>query len=159
MKVAFFHGLHSKTISEKKDMLEKQFGAENVYIPEMNDKKPEMFSLVLNHLRENPVDIIIGSSMGGYFAHALSTYLDKPALLFNPALHSRPNGEYYEVTFGDYRPTQVFVLGRKDDVVNPMETLKLIANPGCDWEMFVGLENMGHRIPPEVFEKWINQYI
>ena len=156
--VAFLHGLESAPRSFKNEILESQFGAENVYAPEMNYRLPEMFSIVLKHLTENPVDIIIGSSMGGYFAHALSSHLNKPSLLFNPAIHSRTFEPQF-VNFGDHRPTQVFVLGRQDEVINPLETLKFISNPDCDWEMFVGLENMGHRVLPEVFEKWINQYI
>ena len=157
IKVAFFHGLESPHRSEKNEILERTFGEENVYAPAMDYHNPELFSTVLKHLTENPVDLIVGSSMGGYFAHNLSTHLNKPSLLFNPALHSR-SFEPQFVNFGNHRPTQVFVLGRQDDIINPMETLKLIANPGCDWEMFIGLESMEHRIPADIFTKWITEY-
>lgn len=158
MKVAFFHGLESPARSEKNVILKELFGAENVFAPAMDYRNPEMYNEVLNYLKENPVDLLIGSSMGGYFAHNLSSILGIQALLFNPALHSR-SMEPQNVKCGAHRPTQVFVLGRQDEVINPMETLKLICNPDCNWEIFVGFENIGHRVLREVFKKWIIKYI
>ena len=158
MKVGFFHGLESAPRSEKNVILESIYGKENVYAPPMNYRNPDLYTEILNHLRENPVDLLIGSSMGGYFAHALSSHINKPALLFNPALHGRPyNPE--NVTYGEYKPIHLFILGRQDTVVNPLETLKIISNADYTGPVTIGMENIGHRIPAAVFEKRLNEFI
>jgi hypothetical protein len=156
IKVAFFHGLESPHRSEKNEILEQTFG--EVYAPAMDYHNPEMYNEVLNYLKENPVDLLIGSSMGGYFAHNLSSILNVPTLLFNPALHSR-SFEPENVTAGERRPSQLFILGKKDTVVRADRTLNLISNPDFNFPIGIAMENeMEHRVPVDIFTKWINEY-
>jgi predicted esterase YcpF (UPF0227 family) len=157
MKVAFFHGLESPHRSEKNEILDKYFDAENVYAPAMDYKDPELFNSVLQHLQENPVDLLIGSSMGGYFAHSLSTILGTPTLLFNPALHSRSfNPE--NVKTGPHFPSQMFILGKHDTVIDPHKTFSLITADDYKFYTAITVEDMGHRIPVEIFESIIKEF-
>ena len=89
MRVAFFHGLESKPHSEKNIELVKHFGESNVYAPAMDYRDPNLFETVLKEIKERDIQLLIGSSMGGYFSYCLSTITGIPTLLFNPAVIGR----------------------------------------------------------------------
>jgi predicted esterase YcpF (UPF0227 family) len=150
MKVAFFHGLESKPRSFKNECLEEIFGAENVYAPAMDYRNPEMFDDVLYHLKHNHVDLLIGSSMGGWFAHKLSTLLDVPVFAFNPAMQDRSFEP--KIQSGNDMPNHTIVLGKQDVVVDPIETCCYFTDKGIK-NVRYKFEDMGHRIPDEIFEK------
>lgn len=152
MKVAFFHGLESAPRSFKNECLEEIFGVENVYAQAMDYRIPEQFDEVLYHLKHNPVDLLIGSSMGGWFALKLSTLLDTPTLLFNPATNNRSFDP--TVYSGGDMPSQLVVLGKNDKVVDPIETAYYMKEKFGKAAKIV-IENMEHRIPDEIFEKYV----
>ena len=151
MKVAFFHGLDSPAISEKTYALREKF--DEVYDPAMDYTDPNMFETVLNYLRENPVDLLIGSSMGGYVAYCLSTILGTRTLLFNPAVHSRPLEPI--VQLGGKESNHLIVLGNSDLVITPKETEDFFNNVSG---VNISTEEIGHTIPIEVFKSYIRLY-
>ena len=151
MKVAFFHGLESSPVSQKTYALREKF--DEVYDPAMDYTDPNMFETVLNYLRENPVDLLIGSSMGGYIAYCLSTHLGTRTLLFNPAVHSRPLEPV--VNLGDKESNHLVVLGKHDDVIKPSETFDFFRDVN---NVTISTEEMGHVIPIEVFKSYIRLY-
>jgi hypothetical protein len=158
MKVAFFHGLESPHRSKKNDVLDKLFCAENVYAPAMDYKNPKLYNTVLKHLEQHPVDLLIGSSMGGYFAHNLSTLVNTPTLLFNPAFHSRLL-EPENVVTGQYRPSQIIILGKRDTVVDPLKTTSYVLQKEYAFPTGIVIENIEHRTPSDIFEKHVSRYI
>jgi len=149
-RVAFFHGLESLPRTEKNEMLEKEF--DFVFAPPMDYYNPLIFDNVLSTLEENPVDYLIGSSMGGFFAYQLSTLLGIPTLLFNPAVHGRSINP--PVKTGDLKVHHTLVLGEKDDIIDPFVTSRWF-NDNKE-NTFINYESIGHRIPADVFNKWIN---
>jgi len=151
MKVSFLHGLDSAPVSEKTYALREKF--DEVYDPAMDYKNPEMFNIVLKHLQENPVDLLIGSSMGGYFAYCLSTILGTRTLLFNPAVHSRPLEPI--VQLGGKESNHLIVLGNTDTIITPKET-ELFFNDVSGVNII--REDIGHTVPIEVFKKYIRLY-
>ena len=151
MKVAFFHGLDSPALSEKSFVLRETF--DEVYDPSMDYKNPLMFDKVLKHLQDNPVDLLIGSSMGGYFAYCLSTNLGTRTLLFNPAVHSRPLEPV--VSLGGKDSNHLIILGNSDTVITPKETELFFNNVSG---VNIIREDIGHTIPIEVFKKYIKLY-
>jgi len=157
MKVAFFHGLESPHKSKKNKILDRLFGDTNVYAPAMDYHNPELYNEVLKHLEQQPVNLLVGSSMGGYFAQSLSTLVNTQTLLFNPAIHSR-SFEPENVVIGQNRPFQFFVLGKTDTVVNPLKTIDCILQNEYKYPTELAIEIMEHRIPSTVFEKYIFKY-
>lgn len=151
MKVAFFHGLDSAPVSEKTYALRETF--DEVYDPAMDYKNPQMFEIVLKHLQENPVDLLIGSSMGGYFAYCLSTILGTRTLLFNPAVHSRPLEPV--VQLGGKESNHLIVLGNNDTLITPKESEDFFKNVSG---VNIIREDIGHVVPIEVFKKYIRLY-
>ena len=145
MNVWYLHGLESTVGGPKVDFLYEN--ADKVFAPKMNYNEPEMFNSLLKLAKYNKPDLIIGSSMGGYFADALGSHLDVEVVLFNPALHSRtmePEG----VTYGESNWDRNFVVGTEDKVIDPNATLvyKDIA------KSYTEVKGMGHRTSLSVFK-------
>lgn len=84
MKILFIHGLESTLNEPKKSVLEK-YG--EVLAPILDYKNnANIYSLLESIIEENEVDVLIGISIGGFMGYYLNKNLNKPALLFNPAL-------------------------------------------------------------------------
>jgi len=148
-RVAFFHGMESKPVSEKNRVLESGFSF--VYAPPMNYRDPGLFTEVLNQVKESNIELLIGSSMGGWFAYCISTLTGIPTLLFNPALHSRQFDPQIEL--GEVKSHHTVILGRHDGIIDPIHSLQWLAeNKVNSSSWYVEME---HRIPIEVFEKWV----
>jgi len=152
MRVAFFHGLESKPRSEKNIFLEKTF--DEVYAPEIDYNCPNCFSQINAELQEFKPDLLIGSSMGGYFAYVFSTIYNVPTLLFNPAVIDRSIDP--QVTMGTHSPEQLIILGENDKVILPNKVISWFDGlPQKNFSIY--WEPMGHRIPIKTFKKWVLQ--
>jgi len=153
-RVIFLHGLESPAVSDKSKWLEKNYSG---YCPAMDYRDPNAFQEIYNEtLKRNPV-LIIGSSIGGYFAYALGTLLGIRTLLLNPAVHSRTINTPGVYT-GNVPSKHTVVLGRKDDVIDPKVTKEWFSkNCVGDFEIF--MENNDHRSPLSVMQKYIETAI
>lgn len=147
MNVLFLHGLESKPTGPKMQYLKDRFT--NYYAPEIDYEDPDAYEEILDLCIAEEFDMIIGSSMGGYFAHAIGTTLGTPVIMFNPALHSRSFNPY-GVVCGEKPIDGVCVLGMDDDVIDPTTTYNMLKNDEKLAIMPVG--GMGHRTP---FEKFV----
>ena len=149
-KILYLHGLESEQGGPKVDFLATK-GL--VYAPKMDYENPLMFATLYRQILIDPPDIIVGSSMGGYFADALGSHFNIKVLLFNPALHSRsiqPEG----VTYGETNWERHFVVGTEDTVINPKFT-KVFKDIAKSW---TEIEGMGHRTPLDVFINMYNKH-
>lgn len=152
MKVAFFHGLESSPKSEKNSALNREF--DGVYAPPMDYKDPGLFERVLRDIKRDQPDLLIGSSMGGWFAYCISTLTGIPTLLFNPAFQGRTMEP--EIRIGNKSSNHVIVFGKADDLIIPAATIDWISRNGIgdfDWYW----ESHGHRTPISSFTKWIKK--
>ena len=154
MHILYIHGLESSTNCLKVQWL-RSLG-HTVHNPEIDYKDPEAFFKVKRIAQKNDIDLIIGSSMGGYFAYAIATSTNHKCILLNPAVHSRAF-EPENVTYGMCRPDITCVLGMNDDVINPEDTVKVLQfEPRIE---FIQTKH-GHRTPVGVLEKvMINKQI
>lgn len=147
MKALFLHGLESNPKSEKSKFLAK-FDAE---CPPMDYTQPGLFNEILAKIQNDRPDVLIGSSMGGYFAYCLSTITGIPTILFNPAVHSRSMEPAVQI--GSIKANHTVILGKKDDVITPEGTLEWIKNnPG---NFNVHFEGNGHQTPISIFKKYV----
>ena len=142
MKVLFLHGLESKPTGPKMRYLKDRF--ESYYAPEIDYDEPEAYEEILDLCIAEEFDMIIGSSMGGYFAYAIGTTLGTPVIIFNPALHSR-SFEPYGVAYGNKPIDGVCVLGMDDDVIDPHKTVEMLKDE--EKLAIMPIEGMGHRTP------------
>lgn len=155
MKVAFFHGLESDPQSDKNIALGKKF--DFVYEPPMNYYEAGLFNKVLQEVKKNKIDLLIGSSMGGWFAYAISTHTGIPTLLFNPAVQGRSMAKMDPVvTLGSQSANHTIVFGSKDDVIIPEDSVMWFKQNGIG-SLNYNWESNGHRTPLAIFKKWINR--
>jgi len=134
-KVLYLHGLESNQGGPKVDLNINLFWM-------MENLKP---------------DLIIGSSMGGYVADILAQKYGTPAILFNPALHSRsfePTTFYpLEGEQAELQERKIVVLGKEDKVIDPYLT-QIMLEDNRYYE--ITFEEMGHQTPLNIFIDTIN---
>ena len=158
MNVLYLHGLESQPGGPKVKYLQDRF--DMVYAPAMNYESPKAFEEMLTMCAVEGFDLIIGSSMGGYFAHQIASHFeDTRVMLFNPAFHSRsiqPEG----VTDGTFHVDGHCVLGLEDDVINSTETYNMVASHGFyDGLSIIPVEKMGHRTPFTTFIDIMERFV
>jgi len=84
MTSLYLHGLNSTNLNDRTDWLQ-QFGKViHPLLPYHN--YPETFRYLEKLIQRYKPEVIIGSSMGGYFAFHLGNYYRIPTILLNPAL-------------------------------------------------------------------------
>ena len=156
MHILYLHGLESSAGGPKVEYL--RMVGNLVTAPEMDYKDPEQYQkicdIILNSYMEEPIDLIIGSSMGGYFAYHLGKQYDIPMLLLNPALHSR-TFEPVITSIGEYDPLIFLGVGEYDDVIDYTETLNIL-DTNVGESFFRGnywKGDHGHKTPIEFFQK------
>ena len=160
-RIIYLHGLESQQGGPKVDFLsDKGY----VFAPEMDYKNnPDLFKDVLEEVKElGTPDLIIGSSMGGYFAYKLASYFEGvEVLLFNPALNSVSRSiEIKNIVKGPYEVGGTIYFGLKDKVVESDDTHEYLkeneeeVNFWFEWG-----ENIGHQVPLYIFRDIYNKYL
>lgn len=146
MKIAYLHGLDSNNVGPKNKWLKSIF---TTFDPFIDYREKNIYQSIKTQVSDFNPDIIVGSSMGGYFAYLISKELNIKTLLFNPALHSRsyqPDMNGLEI--GKFNPEMFFIFGKNDAIINPLKTVEIMKNEGK--ENFKIL-NYGHNTPIEDF--------
>ena len=158
MNILYLHGLKSKLKKEKRKVLEK-FG--NVFAPDIDYSSGDAQHLpILQSYPNTEFNVIIGSSMGALNAYIISNWIGRPALLFNPPLAKHP----WSVMLPEERfiksdsPKQL-LLGGKDEVVDPQETLTFLGKHLQEHELEIKIDPyLGHRIPLDLFKEQVTYF-
>ena len=122
MKILFFHGFESKLSSSKADWMAQQ--GHNVLAHPMRYDKDNAFHNALECAKEFNPDLIVGSSMGGYFAFLTGTHLPTKLVLLNPALQIISK-EFKHPKNGKHQPKIWALLGENDTLIDPIITEKI----------------------------------
>ncbi|MEJ1222780.1 YqiA/YcfP family alpha/beta fold hydrolase [Sediminicola sp. 1XM1-17] len=153
MNILYIHGLNGSLSDDKRVILET-YGT--VYSPSIDY---EADSNSIEHLKEEfqykDINVVMGSSMGGFVGYHLSIAFQRPALLFNPALVTRSVFQNIPVYNNLHRSFKKIVLGAQDDVVYPKNTLIFIAdriNDNTDYQITLR-QDLAHRIPLQIFKE------
>lgn len=157
-KIVYLHGLESPQGGPKVDWL-NNLGY--VFAPEMSYKlNKDLFQDTLEEIKElGEPDLIIGSSMGGYFAYMLASHFENAeVILFNPALKER-SVEFRNVIKGKYKVKGTIALSEKDRVIDPKITLETLGEIGeIDNFKIEELINIGHQVPIYSFTGIYNKH-
>ncbi|MCR9226265.1 MAG: hypothetical protein NXH90_02425 [Flavobacteriaceae bacterium] len=156
MNILYLHGLKSVLSAEKRQIL-KGFG--KVYAPDINYKKLHIQPVeILKQFPNTEFNVIIGSSKGGLNAFIMSESLRRPALVFNPPLQKHISIDFQNHYTKCLAPKTI-ILGRKDDIVDPNETLKFLSTYSKEAEINIKLvPHLGHRIPLELFKEEVGHF-
>lgn len=155
MNILYLHGLESKLSAEKRLILET-YG--NVIAPDMDYKSdPNTIQYLFDTYQNQKINVIIGSSMGGFVGYHLAQSLGICAMLYNPALPYRSNIE--QVIPSELKikqsPLMRFVLGGQDDIIKAKDNLSFLSqNLDAQTDYTIVIKNdLAHQIPLDVFEE------
>ena len=150
LRIAFFHGLESQGPGTKGEILQAE--AAELYAPRVDYRNETEVQRIWKEAVEFAPDVVVGSSMGGWFACHLSTVIDVPAMLVNPAVVGR-SFDPIPLELGGHRPITHVLLGKLDETISGEAVLAWMKGCGMkpadvDWV------DEGHRISKEAFESW-----
>ena len=152
-RIVFIHGLESSNKSSK--VVWMQSKGFDVLAPSMDyTTNDSLFSQTLEKVLEFQPHLIVGSSMGGYFASHIGTHYSTTLLLLNPALISR-SFEPIIVADGTEKSKIWALLGEQDDLISPIENFKILQNTGAT----IRMGEHGHRTPIEAFQGVFEEFI
>lgn len=164
--VIYIHGYGSNGQAETATNLRRILANEfEVVAPTYDASHPDAAMAILETTflqLQRHAPIVVGTSLGGFFANALSRRFNVPAVLVNPSikpsasLHKYGEAEPVLASFQRFesqieaysaRPSRVVVLGARDEVVDPRTNgLLLRENTETVWL------DMGHRVEPAFYE-------
>jgi len=126
-KILYIHGLHSNPNPDKVKILQG-FGLDIIapYI-DYEKEKGKVYARIINLAIKEQIDLIIGSSMGGFIGYWLGKELEKPALLFNPALYFPSLIDYIPNMDASKDAPLYICLGEKDERVDPSEVRQYLS--------------------------------
>ena len=155
-KILYLHGLESKQGGEKVGFLA---GQACVYAPAIDYRVEDLHGKIHNIIIKFKPDLIIGSSMGGYVAHEFAKAFNLPAILLNPAIHSRsfePDLDTFILGFDTkFIERQIVLLGKNDGVIDPEITKTML---GDDKRFVIEEGEHAHRTPLDIFINTYNKY-
>lgn len=82
----YIHGFKSSGDSEKAKILKTKFGEENIISITLPIAPLQAINKLQNALSDDDIGLIIGSSLGGFYALYLSIFNSLRAILINPSL-------------------------------------------------------------------------
>ncbi|SPX81017.1 YqiA/YcfP family alpha/beta fold hydrolase [Moraxella ovis] len=88
MTIIYLHGLDADPNANKAIITAnhaKALGIDTLR-PDLNCPPDEVVAKLLNLIKENPNAVLVGSSLGGYFATLLSDMTGMPCVLLNPSI-------------------------------------------------------------------------
>ncbi len=154
-KILYLHGLESR-LSEVKHAVLNSYG--EVLFPDIDYKATDQIIQNLHtQYRGEKIDVIIGSSFGGFVGYYLSLLLNTHCLVFNPALPYRsfpqqipavPQREKHLLT----------VIGLQDPIIKAADNLDFLLNHHSENELsrIHVLQGLAHQIPLQVFSTEVN---
>ena len=157
-KILYLHGLESSNVGDKVDFIKENSIAIS---PSMDYSDPSLEEKLFYIVEKFQPDLIIGSSMGGYVGMLLANRYNIECILFNPAIHSRPmepnlKSLQYDDIKHSFNP--LVILGMEDDVINPLIS-KEILDDALSYCNIEEVEDLGHRVPLDIFVDIYNKYV
>jgi predicted esterase YcpF (UPF0227 family) len=159
MTCLYLHGYNSSLSAEKRTILKKHY---TIVAPTINYDEDNINAVIEKAIAEQKINVIIGSSLGGYIGYYLAENFNIPCLLFNPAFASERTNEINfikpETTYTKQAVTYI-VLGKRDDVLDFQKTVSCIDGEIYDLKCYIKIHpSLQHQIPVNVFENEINNF-
>ncbi|MFJ1431404.1 YqiA/YcfP family alpha/beta fold hydrolase [Capnocytophaga canimorsus] len=151
MKILYLHGLDSFLQDDRRAVLQQYA---TIYAPVLDYKNtPNLFEKLQEMYHD--VDAIIGSSAGGLVTYYLAQALQKPCLLFNPALTFRSEMPIATSFNRSYTQYMQIVIGLQDEVLPSWQILELLRNDISENQNIeIHLINkMSHSYPIDIFRR------
>lgn len=156
MNILYIHGYNGSPQGEKTDLLRQRFNKANLIAPQHNSRPQEVFAL-LDSIAEGLDeldDLIVGTSLGGFWANFFAQRYGLRAVLINPAVQPSQDLARLGCEFAaDYAPfeqqvsrkchTPKTVLLAEDDEVLAYQHAQQMFTGSCEVRIF---PTGGHRM-------------
>ncbi|WP_345977171.1 YqiA/YcfP family alpha/beta fold hydrolase [Sulfurimonas sp. HSL3-7] len=126
--ILYLHGFASCGNSTKTQLLKKYFGENNVLSPDLPVDPHEAIDFIRRQIFDNDIDLIIGSSLGGFYATYFVEQYGIKTVLINPSTqpfitlapyvgtnHYWCSGDAFEFTRDHLNSLFEFAVGRLND--------------------------------------------
>lgn len=128
--IVYIHGFDGSTKSPKVAELKKAFPKTHVVAPEYDDHDADashrdLSAFIHEHHKKHPHTLIVGTSLGGFWAHRLSNEHKLPSLLINPSTH--PTKTLKKWVGGNFTQHHVDAFKRHEH--HPMQKPKAVYEP------------------------------
>lgn len=156
----YIHGLHSKVNLAKTAVLEKY--VERVTALNINyTAQLDAYEILKQVCLTDSIDLIVGSSFGGYLGFYLSRELQLPSILFNPAIFFGAEDKMFlKVKPNTPSPFSYFIMGEQDDTIPIATTREFIRkNKVGDNILTVSCNWLPHMIDLYTFEAMVESGI
>ena len=155
MNILFLHGLESK-LSDKKRAILESYGT--VIAPDLEYKSnPNVIQNLYEEYKNQNINAIIGSSMGGFAGFHLANSMGICALLYNPALPYRNSIEQIIPSNLQVKESPLIriILGGQDEIIKAKDNLTFLAqNCNLKTDYTIVIKNdLAHQIPVDVFKE------
>ena len=84
-KILYLHGFASCGEGNKSSQLKRYFGEKNLLSPDLSPSPLDTIATIERLLKSENIDLIIGSSLGGFYATYLAEKYQMGAVLLNPS--------------------------------------------------------------------------
>lgn len=146
MSILYLHGLNSTNQNERTEWLSKFDTLINPLMQYHNN--PVDYRFLDNLVIKNKPKLIVGSSLGGYFAFHLGNYYNLPTILLNPALLVtnivKPDNRALATQSKHY-----ISLGLNDQIIPPFTTISFLKDNKVRHELHT--YDIGHETGFDVF--------
>ena len=156
-KILYLHGLESR-LSEEKQTILKPSG--EVLFPDIDYKATDrIIDDLYAQYETKKIDVIIGSSFGGFAAYYLSSMLNAHCLVFNPALPYRSFPQQIPAI-----PPRVkkllTVIGLQDPIIKAADNLHFLMDHQSEneYSRIHVLQDLAHRIPLQIFSSEVDYF-
>lgn len=149
----YLHGLYAAPNEDRIAYIERR--GNEVIAPHIVYEKYEgdeaLFEGLVQMAEDFGIEAFVGSSMGAFMAFYLADELALPALLFNPALHSKNRNIIASASQKD-AAFKYIVLGRNDKTIDPKLTESFL-KVSKYFNLKIIKDDFGHKIPFDIFKK------
>ncbi|MEL6191361.1 MAG: YqiA/YcfP family alpha/beta fold hydrolase [Bacteroidota bacterium] len=153
MKILYIHGLDSSPNPDRIGYME-EMGHEVVALHLDYREQPDAYHILDKYAREELIEGIVGSSLGGFLGFWLSQHLGVPCLLYNPAMWLDAVELKIPAPKKDACPQRYVVLGDEDDVVDPDQNWQFFSQAGKNQglQSVIRCQGLGHQIDVRTFQ-------
>ena len=108
--IIYLHGFGSSGNSQKVELLKKQFPESQIISPNLKLHPREVLNQLDELLKDEDLDdvVLVGTSLGGFYAHYMSIHWDYYCLLINPAIFPSVSTKRYLGTNINYSTAEKF---------------------------------------------------
>lgn len=154
-KGIYLHGYKGNVTPEKKMFLE---GLGEIYAPTIDyDQQPTIIFQLLEQFKDQKLDFVAGTSLGGLLIYHVAMMLEVPCLLLNPAVTALEQVKPFlpqEALKRKHSSKLMVLTGMEDEMVDPLKQIEFFENRYTSTQDFQLIQDssLGHFVPYETFE-------